>query len=662
MSNLDLQIPIGVEPAEVKKLDLSTTDTGKIKIDDGDTLIYFNEAFRIADEIRKPRENIWRQCWDLYNNRYDWTGKEAWQARIAIPKVRGTVDKATATFRRALVRMKRFYQIESETRLGIEKGLFTMSLMDYHLDQVNFIRQFSEGLKNGLITSSIIYKIWWNWTTDYEPRFEDRLVKEPIVELGIKVGEKLIPMQELVKTARVKGQLGIKAVDSFNMWVGPRDGYKIEKTTVDYAYLKDLADKGIYEKEAVEELQSLSSARINAALEAIRKGENPTKPINKFIREVDLYHYWGPLYNKEGEIIHRNQMFTVSGSGSPGGASVVLRKPQANSFFHGKDPYIIGTPYTIPFATYHRGIVEDIIGIAKMMTELSCLIIDGGQFDAMQAFEIDTDLLEDPRQAKRGIYPGVAFATKSFENPSGKPVVRNIQVGKVPELALSVLGFLDREMQLSSSVQNASRGEIGKQTTATEFTSVTGMAADTLDDAARTVEETALDDLLDKVSKTIYQYHDDYTLPRLTENFPQTAIMLSDMEPEERYATMVGGFNFKARGVSIFLDKSQDLQKITSFIQLIANLPGILERINVDEMLQEIIVALGWNPTKILPNNQQPVIAPAVQGGQDLPVGPNGMPSMDSGSGQLTPMQQMSGQQGARLGGSTNNPQANPNV
>ena len=300
-----------------------------------------------------------------------------------------------------------------------------------------------------------------------------------------------------------------------------------------------------------------------------------------------------------------------------------------------------------------------------MITELANLIIDGAQFDALQAYEIDTDLLTDARQAKRGLYPGVTFTTKSYENPGNKSVVRNITTGKVPQLALNILNFLDREQQLASSVTNALKGASTGADTLGEFQSLTAQASDSLDDAARTVEETTLDDLLDRIAGTIYQYHDDYTLPRLTENFPQTTNILAEMEPEERYATMLGGFAFKARGVSVFLDKAQDLQKINSFLQLVSNIPGVLTRINIDELLENIIIGIGWNPSKILMNPASPgVYPPAVQGGQEQ--GPDaqaqGNEAMAGKEGQLTPMQMLAGAAGARMGGSRNNPQANAHM
>ena len=629
-------------------------------VDHGELGQYFQEAMRIADQIRKPREAVWDQCWNLYNGVYDWSGKAQWQSKNNIPKVRGIVDKATSTFRRALVRMKRFYSIESETKLGIEKGLYTMSLLDYWFDQLKFVTQFTEGLKNGLITSTIIFKVWWDWKMDFEPRWEDTFIEEDVLELGIKVGTRKLPAQGLAANSRIRGTLGIKAIPSYNMWVGPRNSYKIEKATVDLAYLYELASQGYYDQEAVDRLAGLGNSGANEeeARAASRAQQGTTSPTNKYIREVDIYHYWGPLYNSEGKLVHPNATFTIAGD-----FTTVLRGARKNPFFHGCDPYVIGSPYTVPFSIYNRGIVEDIAGIANMITELSNLIIDGAQFDAIPAYEVDDDLLATPTQLRNGISPGMAILTKGFDNQTSRNVVRPATKGQIPQLALQVIAFLDKEGQLASSVINALRGQAVGTETLGEFQSIVGGASESLDDAARTVEETVIDYILERSAKVIYQYHEDFAMPRLRENFPATSLALSDMSSEERYATMMGGFAFRARGVSIFLDKGQDLQKVIRFLEMVANIPGILTRLNVDEMLEQIIIAMGWNPSKILVNPaSQPVIPPAVLGGS--PISPPGLPGLPGpgaqpGASELTPMQVMAGNAGAREGGSRNNPMAN---
>lgn len=666
LEDYPLELPIGFEPKEAEKLESKTIKRGQ-RIEVANDLVtqQYLDLYRVADDIRRPRYQIWSECWDLYNGRYDWTGKEDWQAKINIPKVRQVVDKACAAFRRALVRMKRFYHIESETRLGIEKGFFTMSLIDYWLDQINFLEEFSTGLKAGLITSTIIYKVYPRWITDTQPRYETKFVTQKFDSMGVPLGEIKVPTLELVDEPRTRWSLGYNAVDPFNMWCGPRNSYHIEKVTKDFAYIEEMAKQGVYDREAVEKLRTRTGAGVDAYLEAVRKQEHPDTFMSKFSRSIDLYHYWGDLFDDDGGILAHNVTYTMAGATAnsggvgSGAADIVLRPPISNPFFHGKDPYVIGTPYIVPFSTYNRGIVEDIIGIVKMITELANVIIDGAQFDALQAYEVDEDLLADPRQAKRGIYPGVAFVTKSYENPQQKNVVRSITTGKVPQLALNVMNFLDREQQLSASMVSGNSPMKTTSGTLGEFESQNQNAGDSLDDAARTVEETVMDDMLDKFAGVIYQYHEDYTMPRLTENFAQTSNILADMEPVERYATMVGGFAFKARGISIFMDKAQDLQKINSFLQLIGNIPGILTRINLDEMLENIIVGIGWNPSKIILGSQANGVYPAgMQGGQPAEQGPP--PMAGPGNPQkLTPVQMLAARKGAQLGGSKNNPSAN---
>jgi hypothetical protein len=165
---------------------------------------------------------------------------------------------------------------------------------------------------------------------------------------------------------------------------------------------------------------------------------------------------------------------------------------------------------------------------------------------------------------------------------------------------------------------------------------------------------------LDMTAKTIYQYHSDYLMPRLIENYPQTAMMLADMSPIERYATMMAGFQFKARGMSIFLDKMQDRQRVIEFLQGLGSIPGALQLINMPALLEEWFMTFGWNPEKLLllPSSQ-PVVTPGGAPGADQQQAqqPQGFPSPQD-LATLTPAQVSAGVQGAQLGGSRNNPMA----
>ena len=619
-------------------------------LSDEESANFFQEAFRVADEIRLPRERIWKPCYNLYNGQYDWSGKADWQSKINIPRVREAVDKAAATFKRSLLRMKQFYSIESETRLGIQMGMYTKSLIDYWLEHgdVGFIEELVAAFKSGLLTGVAAMKIWWKWQTIKGPHVTDKVVKVPFLD-PITRTESFVEREfkDLSMKNRVVGVLGIKAIDPFNLWRGPRDSYTIERAYVDLAYLKAMVSKGVYDKEAVDKLQGTPVADTDKVKAQQRAGEGTQVPQGTYIREIPIYHYWGPMYNKDGELLRETITFTVAGENK----NLVIRKPLENPFYHKKDPYVIGSPYKVPFSLYNRGMAEDILGIATMITELSNLIVDGAQFDALKAFTADKDLIQNPQDLMKGLYPGAMILEKGLENPNDKAVIKPIDTGSMPQEALATLGILDREIQLATNVSNPMPSKLASRTLG-ELQANQSQNSENLDDAARTLEETVIDPFLDRVARVIYQFHDDYTLPRLKENFPDLTYWLGKMSPKERYAVMIDGCRFKARGISLFLDKQQQLQNAVQFLQLVMNVPGLLERINMDAWLEEILVGLGYNPNKILLKPASPsVTAPNILQGSD-----QGQPTSDQG--QMTPMMEMNAKQGADLGGSMN--QASP--
>ena len=254
MADLEQGASIGLEAA--LKLD---PPAERALLKDQEVATFFQEAFRIADDTKRPRESTWKACWSLYNGQYDWTGKADWQSKINIPRVREAVDKAAATFKRSLLRMKQFYQIESETKQGIQMGLYTKSLIDYWLEHgdVNFIQELTSAFKSGLITGVSAMKVWWKWQTERGPYVADKVVKIPIVD-PVTGQETFIEKEtkDLSTKDRIKGVLGIQSIDPFNLWIGPRNSYKIERAYVDLAYLREMVGKGVYDEEAVEKLKN----------------------------------------------------------------------------------------------------------------------------------------------------------------------------------------------------------------------------------------------------------------------------------------------------------------------------------------------------------------------------------------------------------------------
>lgn len=648
-----LEYPIDITRQDLAKgtpeTEPSTDSTG---MTDEELAQFFNNAFTTADEARKPREAVWKESWQLYMGQYDWSGKADWQSKSNIPKVRTAVDRTAAAFRRSLIRLKQFYQVESESQLGREKGLFSIQLLDYWLGRSNFTEEFTTSVKTGLVTSMSILKVFWDWTPETVFDVDTDTKYEPRKEFGVEVGLDANKSVQLKEYDRVVGKFCVKAVDPFRFWILPRfQGNAVfEQTEMQLSDLEILAERGIYSKSAIKEIkQKRMEAYRTAQEEAKRKGEN-AESASIFFKPVELFHYWGDIYNDEGECKMRNATFTIADK------EIIIRKPRKNPFFHGKVPYVWGSPFIVPFSTYNRGMVEDVTGLATMITELANLVVDGAQFEAAKGFEVDIDLLNDRGDLRDGIYPGVVLPKKGLQSgPVDKKLITPIDTGKVPTESIGVLGLLTNEFNdaMNITLPGLNTTKKASRTTAKEAEIRSSGGFEGIEDAARTIEETLVNPFLEIAIKTIYQFHDDYIMPRLIENFSQTSSLLRDMTSEERYVTMVGDHSFKARGISLLFDKQQNLQRVIEFMQLAGSIPGVLQKVNIDAFLEEIFNSMGWNPNKMLLQQQQPVSTPAE------PAGPAGTPFPNEVTPNArNPMQAQAGLEGAIKGGSANNPMA----
>lgn len=623
---------------------------------------FFAAVKATADEHRKPREMIWKEAWSLYNNEYDWSDKAWWQHKTPIPKVRSSIDRAVGIFRKTLLKVQPFYGVQAESKMGRTKGRYTMLLTDYWMDQAAAIEEIVTAFRVGLITSTSILKIFWMRVRDTQVGLETKMIREPIFEFGLEVGEREREQKTAILNETYKGKLGIMCVNPQNFWIvpGTRGRCVIERDEAALneleALVKDSAHPdGIYDADALERLRNKLSGPTKSQDDSAQTHEARYNA-NSYFRNVNLYHYWGDIYDQDGRLIAADSSFTLADE------DILIRKPRPNPFFHKEHPYTIGSPYMVPFSTYNRGMIEDVAEIAKSITQLACLIADGGLYDAMKAFSIDVDQLEDPAEARNGIYPGKTFLRKSSQsNSPNEELVQTVEVGHTPTEAYQTVSMFERYFQEGSFV-NEWVGGTGKAGGATlgEVNIKTQASLEGLDESARNLEVTLLEPALTKSTKVIYQYNENYMIERLVDNYPQLSMMLQGMQPAERYATMVGDYSFKVRGMSVMIDRAQRIGELKEILTLLSYLPGFIEQLNPISTLEEILMPMGWDPQRLLINpGQGSVTTPAGGPPQGMPP-PPGMPQPTGGTPSGTPMQNRNAMEGARLGGTRNNPSGGP--
>lgn len=636
-------------------------------LDEESLVKMFNGLFALADQHRKPREAIWDLCWNLYNNEYDWSDKAWWQHRTPIPKVRTAVDRAVAMFRKTLLKVQPFYGIQAESKLGRQKGRYTMLLTDYWLDQSRALEELVTAFKVGLITSNAITKIWWERVKDTKPGIKSYVEEVPTYEYGVATGYRPETKYETFLEENVKGKLGIKCMNPRNLWIVPGTNNRciIERDECLLSDIYSLTKRpgnpdGIYEEDAYERLAQRASVRKKRDDESNYQNETKVDG-NDYLKLVELWHYWGDIYDCQGQLIMCDASFTLAQG------DILIRKPRSNPFFHKKAPYVIGSPYIIPFSTYNRGMVEDIAEIAKSITELACLIADGGMYDAMKAFSIDIDQLDDPSEARQGLSPGKTFLRRSGQagTPNEK-LIQTVEVGHVPAEAMNTVNMFEKYFQEGSFVNEWVAGFGGKgERTLGEVNIKTQSALEGLDESARNLEVTLLEPSLDMATRVIYQYNSNFMLERLTENYPQLSMLLQDMQPAERYSTMVGDYAFKVRGLSVMIDRAQRIGELKEVLQLLSYLPGFLERLNPDAALEEILMPLGWDPQRLLLSPGGNAVTTPMAGAVGpsaamMPPGQAPLQTQNAAQGARGPMARRNAAEGAAFGGARQNPMARP--
>lgn len=99
------------------------------------------------------------------------------------------------------------------------------------------------------------------------------------------------------------------------------------------------------------------------------------------------------------------------------------------------------------------------------------------------------------------------------------------------------------------------------------------------------------------------------------------------------------------------IERQQRIGELKEILQLLSYLPGFIERLNPDATLEEVLMPLGWDPSKLLINPSQASVTTPQPGA--VPTQPPMIPP-----GAPPAMEMRNAAEGARMGGARNNPMA----
>jgi hypothetical protein len=538
------------------------------------------EAFR---DIRKE----WDDCWNAYICYQDYSDKKKWQAKAYIPELAPAIRKAVSLIRRILFGQEEYFDLvdpitESSDLPYIEGQKKAIRI---HHDRIYFKDSLIEAIEAGFTFGIGILKQWW------EPKVNT--VVETSIDTDMTMGHPM-PYQEQVTWE--SSTLQSKAVDPRNIWMDPEGTYLIEESITSLPEVQRLAKSGLYDQDVVDKLISMDYGTDSEKLKRLQE-LNIAEHQNSFKKRVHLYEYWGPIYDRKGQVVKENARVVVANK------QYVLNPNNLEHPFrffgelHNKPPYVIFSPIMMLFRDQGRSLISDALSLQKYINTITNMSLDGLLWKLMKLFEVDPERLRNPDTLKN-LRPGKPILIQGQGNAIREVAISDIPRGVFAETevlrrsAQNAHGVTDFLMALSPSKGSTTKGEVVIKTQ--ESNSL-------FEGIGRAIETQLIEPAIEMSRQLTIQYWDDNRDPVLRAIGQTYGLPFSQNTKEGRMAFMTQTVQVKSRGISSYFQKQMERNDLMQFLGVMAKVPPMYQRLELRELQDRIINTFSFpNPSKLL--------------------------------------------------------------
>jgi hypothetical protein len=555
-----------------------------------------------SEDARRYRIQLNKENRRAFLGQQDWSHKVEGQSKEFLPKTPVAVEQFSAFVKRALTQFGNWFEVElgrnsqSPLTSGQIRDLIMSFLRDvYVADNVrkNIAIQLTDTVKTGALESLMILKVHG------QLQDERILTVEPGQAVTDDEGNLQPGAEQLVSAENKRWYLRIDLIKNEDYYPDPSGQglFEIHRSERDLYYLKERAEEGIYDKAAVAMIEEDFKRQHEEARRASEMAQSESKP-PAFRKKVVIDEFWGSIVDSEGNMAHRNVFCAIAND------KFIIRKPQANPFWHQESPFIAVPLIRVPFSTWHKALYDHAAQLNFAINEMFNLMLDGGISSVWGIKQVRTDDLEDPSQVSGGIPQGVTLQVKNTL-PHGGKVVETVAQGEVPSDSMAVLEMLNREFTAAALSNELKMGSLPpKQVKATEVIELTQSQAVTLDSISADIEQELITKLIRKSWLTILQNMDDAASDRIISAVGVAgAFAIAEMSPAQRFATCANAATFKVFGLSAVLGRVRDFQKLMALLQSVVQNPILLQaffkRYSPDRVLSHLMKTLNINPEQM---------------------------------------------------------------
>jgi hypothetical protein len=550
----------------------------------------FWEILRTSAEARKDAVDRWDRARKAWANEYDFSYKSPNQAKAYVPRLTRNIEIVSQYLRRAFSENQQSFTVEavSPTIENLKWASALQKMCFYLLDANNLLEKWQKLVKMGLLYGLMIAKI----------------TVQPEKVTHVAKGED----GKWKTVERNAYRLSVDIVSPYDIYLDPsgRNRFLIHKITVDEAYLYDLADMGVIEKSAIEELKERGK-KVEEETES-QKVKHPS-----FRRIVHLFEYWGDWWDDEGKVMHRNVWMIFGSVGTAIGEKgvpqvfkegvpcVLLKGPLPNPYWHQKPPFIVApliySPYT---EVYPLSLTDPLVDMQREYTRLFNAMLDGAIFDAIAVFEVSDYGVEDV-EGIENLWAGKILRKKNINQGQ---VITPVHLGKMPTAAAFLVQLMERYLLEGFGVTETVMGYLATRgrPTATEVVTARAHAFASIEELAKAAEASFWEPLLNLLLQISLQVLPDIADEQMLQALGEDKEVLNQilsLSAEEREAIARGGYRFKARALSQAVAKVQEIAKMTEFLQLISEIPQLAMLLNWNGILRKMIEGYGWAPDEV---------------------------------------------------------------
>jgi len=533
-----------------------------------------------SDQHAKGRHDTFERMYRLYQSRFNWTGKADWQSKLPLPEMFTLLEDFTGVFAGALMPGGQWFTVRDTWMRDQSRQLIVQrmmeSLLEDHLD-------FGTILRPVLLTGAI---------GGMAP-----------VKIGVdSSGPVPFPALEHWDPRDVKLDFTGRA------------RFIILDTEIDPYQLEEWAEHGLFD--------------MDRAREAMKSGRDQTGggDFDHVSKSLHWREFWGDLPDKDGTAIIRNGHAVVINK------QVLLRPPIDNPFNHGEFPVTFSMPLRVPFKVYPPGLAEQVSGLVLMLVELANSVMDATFYSTVQAYMYDVDRVR-AGDIRRGMWPGRAFPV---EDLGSGPGIQRLEAGKVPLEAMVIGQWLQTGIGRGTTMGETTTGietPGSRRKTAREYTLKQGQTNALLRTMGRDQELTFLQPTLNKVlsvfAQVTLQSQSVFFSPEMVEILgPGPALLLAQLDAEQRAELLTKGMRFRAHGISGALALNEDLQRLLGMAEVLSRDADMWQQVKKPALARKIVESHRQIADDLLysPEEMQAMAAQAeaAQGGQPAPMGPGG--------------------------------------